>query len=115
MSEMSSMLYIPLYRDAPSHHEPNEKKGDGRSGRSRREKPFPLSFSSLREEPWAAWMDAQYAAHAAHAVDPSVLNACRPMRNRTSMANQAERLERTLAQDRNGGACQPSGSLHANS
>jgi len=23
MSEMSSMLCIPLYRDVPSHHEPN--------------------------------------------------------------------------------------------
>ena len=28
----------------------------------------------MREESWAAWMDAQYAAHAAHAVDPSVLD-----------------------------------------
>jgi len=34
------------------------------------------SFSSLREGAWAAWMDAQYAAHAAHAVDLSVLDAC---------------------------------------
>ena len=76
MSEMSSMLYIPLYRDAPSHHEPNEKKGDGRSGRSRREKPFPLSFSSLREGLCASWMDAQYAAHAAHAYDSWVLDGC---------------------------------------
>jgi len=35
-------------------------------------------MSSLREGSWAAWMDAQYAAqHAAHAVDPSVLDAWR--------------------------------------
>ena len=27
MSGMSSMLYIVLYREAPFHHEPNEKGG----------------------------------------------------------------------------------------
>jgi len=36
---------------------------------------FPFNSRSLREEPEAAWRDAQYAAHAAHAVDPSVLDA----------------------------------------
>src|SRR6476659_558828 len=44
-------------------------------------KAVPPSFSSLREESWAAWMDAQYAAHAAHAVDPWVLDAGRPRSN----------------------------------
>src|SRR6476469_401174 len=40
----------------------------------------PPSFSSLREGPWVAWMDAQYAAHPAHAYDPSVLDASLPAR-----------------------------------
>jgi len=51
------------------------KKGDCRSGRSYPEKLFPLSFSSLRGELSAFEMDAQYAARAAHAYDPSVLDA----------------------------------------
>jgi len=38
-------------------------------------KTVPLSFSSLREGSSVAWRDAQYAAHAAHAVHPWVLDA----------------------------------------
>ena len=49
--------------------------GNGRSGRYHPEKLFPFRFSSLREGSWATWMDAQYAAHVAHAVDPWVLDA----------------------------------------
>src|SRR4030095_8911436 len=41
------------------------------------------SISSWREECWAAWMDAQCAAHVAHAVDPWVLDACPGRRERT--------------------------------
>jgi hypothetical protein len=56
-------------------------------------KAVPLSIGSLREEPEAAWRDAQYAAHAAHAVDPSVLDAgltvCEPMV--TTILNQSTR------------------------
>ena len=74
MSEMSSMLYIVLYREAPFRHEPNEKGGTAARDATV-PKPFPLSISSLREESCVAWRDAQYAAHAAHAVDPSVLDA----------------------------------------
>jgi len=74
MSGMSSILHILLYREAPSHHEPNER-GNRRSGRYHPEKLFPSKISSLREDPWAAWMDAQYAAHFAHAFDPWVLDA----------------------------------------
>ena len=51
------------------------KKGNCRSGCSYPGKLFPFNSRSLREEPEAAWRDAQYAAHAAHAVDPSVLDA----------------------------------------
>jgi len=36
---------------------------------------FPFNSRSLREKLYAAWRDAQYAAHAAHAVDPSLLDA----------------------------------------
>ncbi len=66
MSGMSSMLHIALYRDAPSHHEPNER-GNRRSGRNYPEKPFLFSFSSLREGLSPFGMDPQ---HAAHAFDP---------------------------------------------
>ena len=41
MSEMSSMLCIPLYRDALSHHEPNWKRGLP-LGTLLTEKPFPF-------------------------------------------------------------------------
>ena len=36
----------------------------------------PLSISSLCQELWVAWRDAEYVAHAAHAFDPRVLDAC---------------------------------------
>ncbi len=49
MSGMSSILHMALDRDAPYHHEPNEK-GDSRSGRERPENLFPVSISSLRKE-----------------------------------------------------------------
>jgi hypothetical protein len=75
MSEMSSILSIALYQDVPSHHEPKIEKGSCRSGCSYPGKLFPFQSGSLREEPEAARRDAQYAAHAAHAVDPSVLDA----------------------------------------
>jgi len=51
------------------------EKGGCRSGCSYPGKLFPFQSGSLREEPEAARRDAQYAAHAAHAVDPSVLDA----------------------------------------
>jgi hypothetical protein len=41
MSGMSGMLSIPLDRDAPPPHEPNER-GNGRSGRHHPERLFPL-------------------------------------------------------------------------
>jgi hypothetical protein len=73
MSGMSSILHILLYREASSHHEPKEK-----GGTAARDATIPKScspsFSSLREELCPFWMDAQYAAHFAHAVDPSVLD-----------------------------------------
>jgi hypothetical protein len=72
------MLRIQLYRDARPLTTSRNERGDGRSGRYSPEGLFPLSFSSLREESWAAWRDAQYAAHAAHAVDPWVLDGCPP-------------------------------------
>ena len=74
MSGMSSMLRIALDRDAPPHHEPNET-GNCRSGRDRPEKSCSLSFSALREESSAVWMDSQDVPHAAHAFDPWVLDA----------------------------------------
>ena len=74
MSGISSMLCIALYRDAPSHNEPKIEMGELPLGTQLSRKAVPFSFSSLREESWSAWMDAQYAAHAAHAVDPSVLD-----------------------------------------
>ena len=49
MSGMSSILNILLYRDAPSHHEPN-KRGELPLGTLLSRKAVPLSFSSLREE-----------------------------------------------------------------
>ena len=52
MSGMSSMLYIALYRDARSHHEPNER-GERPLGMLPSRKAVPLSFRSLREESWA--------------------------------------------------------------
>ena len=48
MSEMSSILNILLYRDAPSPNEPILKKGNRRSGRSYPEELFP--FQSVRCE-----------------------------------------------------------------
>jgi len=82
MSEMSSILRIHLDRDAFSPNEPNER------GTAARDAPVPESCSpfnsgSLREESEAARRDAQYAAHAAHAVDPSVLDAYTPFWMRT--------------------------------
>ena len=74
MSGMSRILWIALYRDVPSPQRAGMNEGNGRSGRYY-PKAVPLSFSSLRDESWAVWMDAQYAAHAAHAYDPSVLDA----------------------------------------
>ena len=47
MSGMSSILWISLYREAPSHNESNEK-GNGRSGSFRPVKLFP--FHSARCE-----------------------------------------------------------------
>ena len=75
MSGMSSMLHITLYREVPSFHEPKNERGEQPLGMLLSRKVVPLSTSSLREESWAAWLDSQYAAHAAHAVDPSVLDA----------------------------------------
>jgi len=48
MSGMSSMLGIPLYREASVRNEPNERGGRP-LGTLRPEKLFLLSFSSLRE------------------------------------------------------------------
>ena len=75
MSGISSMLCIALYRDAPSHNEPKIEMGELPLGTHLSRKAVPFSFSSLREESWSAWMDAQYAAHFAHAYDPWVLDA----------------------------------------
>jgi len=72
---MSGMLIIPLYREASYHHEPELKKGDCRSGCYRTRRAVPLSIGALREEFSSFWMDPQYAAHAAHAFDPSGLDA----------------------------------------
>jgi len=73
MSGMSSILCIPLYRDVASRHEPKMKR-ERPLGTLPSRKAVPLSFSSLREGSCPFWMDPQYAAHAAHAVDPSVLD-----------------------------------------
>jgi hypothetical protein len=66
------MLRIALDRDAPRHHDPNEK------GTAARDISIPkscsLSFSALREESSAAWMNSQDVTHAAHAFDPWVLD-----------------------------------------
>ena len=48
MSGMSSMLRIALDRDAPPHHEPNER-GNCRSGRYRPEKLLPFIPRIARE------------------------------------------------------------------
>ena len=74
MSGMSSMLYIVLYREAPFHHEPNEKGGTAARDATIPKSRSPFSFSSLHAESSSTWVDAQYAAHFAHAVDPSVLD-----------------------------------------
>ena len=79
MSGMSSLLHILVYREASSHHEPNEK-GERPLGMPPSRRAVPLSIISLREESWVAWRDAQYAAHFAHAVDPWVLDAGRRAR-----------------------------------
>ena len=76
MSGMSSMLYIVLYREAPFHHEPNEKGGTAARDATIPKSRSPFSFSSLHAESSSTWVDAQYAAHFAHAVDPSVLDVC---------------------------------------
>jgi len=78
MSGMRDMLRIALDRDAPPHHEPNER-GNCRSGRYHPEK-LPLSFRALREDSSAAWIDSQDLTHVAHAYDPWVLDA-RSVRN----------------------------------
>ena len=75
MSGMSSMLYIVLYREAPFHHEPNEKGGTAARDATIPKSRSPFSFSSLHAESSSTWVDAQYAAHFAHAFDPSVLDA----------------------------------------
>ena len=74
MSGMSSMLYIVLYREAPFHHEPNEKGRTAARDATIPKSRSPFSFSSLHAESSSTWVDAQYAAHFAHAVDPSVLD-----------------------------------------
>ena len=56
MSGMSSMLRIALDRDAPPHHEPNEK-GNSRSGRYHPEKLLPF-IPRIARESSAAWMDS---------------------------------------------------------
>ena len=50
MSGMSSMLCIPLYREVPSHHEPDER-GELPLGTPLSQRAVPLSNSSLREKP----------------------------------------------------------------
>ena len=66
------------------------KRGNRRSGRQRPDKPFPFHFSSLREELSRFWMDPQHAAHAAHAYDPSVLDASTALAGST--ADRSSRL-----------------------
>ena len=75
MSGMSSMLRIPSsIGKSPLTTSQNEKGTAARDATLAREL-FPFNSRSLREEPEAAWRDVQYAAHAAHAYDPSVLDA----------------------------------------
>jgi len=79
MSGMSSILHILLYREIASRHE-RKDKGERPLGTPLSRRVLPLSITSLREESWVAWRDAQYAAHFAHAVDPWVLDAGRRAR-----------------------------------
>ena len=56
MSGMSSILHILLYREAPSHHEPNER-GNRRSGRYHPEKLFPSKSARCERIPGRpGWM-----------------------------------------------------------
>ena len=61
----------------PASSPHNEQKEEG--GTAARDATVPeggsLSLSALREESSAAWRDAQDVARAAHASDPSVLDA----------------------------------------
>ena len=76
MSGMSNMLRIALYRDAPSRHEPKWKRGT-----AARDATVPKGCSPFIQlvargvmggmEEW----NAQDVSHAAHAVDPWVLDA----------------------------------------
>ena len=73
MSGMSGMLRIALDREAPPHHEPNEK-GELPLGTlpSRKAVPFHSAHCarSLRRSGWIP----EDVAHAAHAFDPWVLD-----------------------------------------
>ena len=71
MSGMSRMLRIPLDREAPRHHHPNEK-GNCRSGRFHPEKLLPF-VTRIARGVFLAWMDSQDLTHAAHAFDPWVV------------------------------------------
>jgi len=52
------------------------KRGTAARDATLRLRLFLFNSRLLREETEAAWRNAQYAAHAAHAVDPSVLDGC---------------------------------------
>jgi hypothetical protein len=73
MSGMSSILHILLYREAPSHHEPNER-GNRRSGRYHPEKLFPSKSARCERIPGRpGWMPSMLLISLA--FDPSVLDA----------------------------------------
>ena len=68
------------------------KRRDCRAGRYRPEKLL-LSFSALREESSAVWMDSQDVPHAAHTYDPWVLDARSVRRGHPQRGVHASRPE----------------------
>jgi len=77
MSGMSSILHILLYREAPSHHEPNER-GNRRSGRYHPEKLFPSKSARCERIPGRpGWMPSMLLISLMQSTPPFWMPALR--------------------------------------